>query len=173
MTRPGKTAGLLALLAALLIGSPAPAQEEDSGLTLKEQVRKLRRDLYRLERQQEEDRHEIRSELRRIAAQLDRIEQQLARMPTTRTDSTSRFGDPDAPFTTTPMGTLRLDNRTAFTAVWTIDGVAYRVPPGGLITVSRRAGPLTYSLRYAGSASRAIRTTTVRGSEMLTLYANP
>jgi hypothetical protein len=172
MTRPGKTAGLLALLAALLIGSPAPAQE-DSDTPLKEQVRKLRRDLYRLERQQEEDRHEIRGELRRIAAQLDRIEQQLARMPTTRTESTSRFGDPDAPFIPIARGTLRLDNRTAFTAVWTIDGVAYTVPPGGLITVSRRAGPLTYSLRYAGSASRAIRTTTVRGSETLTLYANP
>ena len=45
MTRSGKMAGVLALLAALLIGSPASAQNSDRYRDLRKEVDELRREL--------------------------------------------------------------------------------------------------------------------------------
>ena len=166
MTRPGKTAGVLALLAALLIGSPAFARDSDDTRTLAEQVRELREDLANLKRSYDSDLRAQTHELRRLAAQLDRIERKLAQLSNPTNGRTSRFFDPLA---TTATGTIRLVNQMAVPATVTIDSIAYTVPAHSSTTLqSQPTGTITYSVTAVGYGVRT-RRTPVRANETLTL----
>jgi hypothetical protein len=169
MTRPGKTAGVLALLAALLIGSPVSAQNSDTyrNRDLRDQVRELREELANLRRSYEDDIKMSNHELRRLSAQLDRIERRLSELSSTTSARTSRFLDPDVPVV--GAGTIRLVNRLAVTATVTIDGVTYTVPPLSTTTLRNQpTGMITYSVTATGFGVRT-RRTPVRANETLTL----
>jgi hypothetical protein len=162
-------AGVLALLVALLIGSPASAYDSDEyrqNGTLRDQLRELREELANLRRLRDLDSKMTSTELKLLSERLDRIERSLSRLSST-TNRTVRFFDPNAPGT---AGTIRLDNRLATTATVTIDGVPYSVAPFSIRTLrDQPTGTITYTVTAVGYGVRPARRTPVRTNETLTL----
>jgi hypothetical protein len=148
MTRPGKMAGVLALLAALLLGSAAVAEDTDIGL--KERLRKAEDEISRLKRQLQLLDRDSRDELNRTADRLDRIERALEKMVNQMSARRAFAFDPER-VPARGFGGIRLDNRLGVTAFVTIDGETYRVPPMGIRTLrDQPAGVITYSVRANG-----------------------
>jgi hypothetical protein len=172
MTCPDKTAGVLALLAALLIGSPASAGDSDTPRKdLQEQVRELREDLANLKRAYEQDLRANNLALRRIADQLDRLDRSITRLTGPMNGRTSRFFDPMAP---TATGTIRLDNRLAVTATVLIDGMEYTVPPLSTTMLRNQpVGTISYAVTAVGYGLGPLTRTPVRANETLTLTIRP
>jgi hypothetical protein len=172
MTRTGKTAGVLALLAALLIGSPVSAGDSDTPLKdqvrdLRAEIAKLRREIANLRRLHEIDSQASNRELELLTRRMERIERSLERLSSTPTERTSRFFDPRA---TTDTGTIRLVNRLGVTATVTIDGVDYNIPPFSTRTIRNQpAGTISYSRTAVGFGLSRTRRTTLRPNETLTL----
>src|SRR5262245_36460288 len=143
MKRTATSAGVLALLAALLIGQATAADKDDA----KDDMKTLREDLDALKRKVELDSKLTNTELKLINERLERIEQALDRLNgKTRTRASSSF---------TPaggnLGTLRLDNRMAVEAAVTVDGVTYRVPPLSThVLRDRPAGTFDYTVTGPG-----------------------
>jgi hypothetical protein len=177
MTHQSKIAAALALLAALLIGSPAPAGDSDSPKQdLKDRLLKLEDKVERLLLASDLTNTELKAlnaEMRTMRERLDRIRATLRRIESSSPASrTSRFFDPLAP---APLpaarGTVRLDNRMPVTATWTIDGVSYSVAPFSFRTLTDRpVGALTYSVTGTNMGIKTVETT-VRPNETLTLTA--
>ncbi len=167
MTRRGKIAGVLTLLAALLIGSPAPAGESyGESKDLRQQVADLREELAQLRRSYDRDSRLVNAELKLVDARLARIERALDRMTAGRVESTSRFEREGVVGT----GTIRLDNRLGVTAWVTIDGVRYSVPPfRSRLLRDRPAGTVTYSVTANGFGVRPTVRTPLSANETLTL----
>jgi hypothetical protein len=169
MTRPGKMAGVLALLAALLLGSAAPAQN-DSDTGLKERLRKAEDEIGRLKRQLQLLDRDSRDELNRTADRLDRIERALEKMVNQMSARRAFAFDPER-VPARGFGGIRLDNRLGVTAFVTIDGETYRVPPMGIRTLrDQPVGLITYSVRATGYGLITPPTRTdVNANETLTL----
>ena len=168
MTRPGKMAGVLGLLAALLVGAPASADSSDIyKKDLQEQVRELREELASLRRARDLDSRMANTEMKLMADRLDRIERSLSRLTSATQGRTARFYDPVVPAAT---GTIRLDNRLTVPATVTIDGVSYTVEALSTSTLRNQpTGTISYTVTAVGYGIRSPRRTPVRSNETLTL----
>jgi hypothetical protein len=148
MNRHGTLAGVLALGAALLIGSPASsADPERKNQDLQKEVSELREELAALKKMQALDSRATTLALRLINERLDGIENALSRMAPPAPRISSSFTPPAPPAT----GTLRLDNRLGVNATVYVDGVPYTVPPFSVRTLAGRpAGALVYEATADG-----------------------
>jgi hypothetical protein len=170
MTRPGKIAAALTLLAALLVGSPAPARDSDGETKdLRQQVADLRDEVAQLRRDRARDSRATNLEMKLMDARLARIERALERLAASRMErSTSRFFDPNA--VPVGTGTIRLRNNLPVTAWVTVDGVRYRVPAfGSRLLRDRPAGPITYSSTAVGFGEQSPISSSVAANETLTI----
>jgi hypothetical protein len=167
MKRHETLAAVSALLVALSCFSAVPAGAQD--VTREEfvsEIRKLKDELATLRKLRELDNKLTNAELRLMNERLDRIEQSLARLaPTVTTRAAGSF-------TPTPIatGNVRLDNRLPVTAMVTIDGMMYTVPPlGTRIIRNRPAGSLVYEVTADGYGIRPPVRTPLAANETLTL----
>jgi hypothetical protein len=146
MKHHGTLAGVVALTAALLIGSPASAGDPElKNEDLRKELRELREDLAAL-----------------------RIEESMARLssPGVITRGAGAFS-PTVPAAT---GAIRLDNRLAVPATVVIDGVAYSVPAFSMRTLpGHPARMITYEVTALGYGVRPAVRTPVNPNETLTL----
>jgi hypothetical protein len=165
MKRHEKLAAVSALLAGLYFVCALPAGNTELLQELQKKVGELKDELATLRKLRELDSKLTNSELRLINERLDRIEQSLARLAPTVTTRTA------GSFTPTPLtGTVRLDNRLGVTAMVTIDGVMYTVPPFSMrVLRDRPAGTLVYEVTADGYGIRPPVRTPLAANETLTL----
>ena len=166
MTYHSMKAGLLAVVAALLIGSPAssrPPEDDD----LRKDVRALKEDLARLKRDVDIDRTDAADRARRLEAKLDGIALSLEKLAATATT-------PRTSMSVTPVrrgtGTIRLDNRMNVQARVTIDGLEYTLPPRSVRTLRNQpTGAFGYEVTADGFVGRASYRSSLANNETLTV----
>jgi hypothetical protein len=167
MTRSGKMAGVLALLAALLVGSPAAAQNSDTyRKDVRDRIDELRRVVDQVKQRYNLDREELLRELRRISEQVDRLQRTVDGLSSSTASRTSRFFDPD-PRLAVGTGTIRLVNDLAEPVAVDIDGTRYLVPAVSQRLISQPAGSVSYRVRRLSSGYGPSTLTTVRANETL------
>jgi hypothetical protein len=164
MKHHGTLAGVIALTAALLIGSPLPAADAElKNDDLRKELRALREELKEMRlRDRMTD-----LTLRSLDERLRRLEESMARLsPGVVTRGAGAF-NPAAPVAN---GAIRLDNRLAVPATVIIDGAAYSVPAFSMrVLTGRPAGLITYEVTAVGYGIRAPVRTAVNPNETLTL----
>jgi hypothetical protein len=165
MKHHGTLAGVVALTAALLIGSPASAGDPElKSHDLRRELREMREELAALRKM-----HRLADiELRLLNDRVSRIEESMARLssPGVVTRGAGAFS-PTVPVAT---GAIRLDNRLAVPATVVIDGVAYSVPAFSMrMLPGQPARMITYEVTALGFGVRAPVRTPVNANETLTL----
>ena len=126
-------AGLLAVVVALVFGSPAWSLPPETDEDLRRDLRELKEDLARLKRDVELDRTEAATQARRLEDRLERMTLALEKIVGTGTPITRRSGIVSPVRRST--GTIRLDNRMNVQARVTIDGLMYTIPPRSVRTL--------------------------------------
>ncbi len=164
MKHHGTLAGVFALTAVLLIGSPVSAADAElKNDDLRKELRALHDELAEMRlRDRMTD-----LTLRSLDERLRRLEESMARLsPGVVTRGAGAFS-PAAPVRT---GAIRLDNRLAVPATVIIDGVAHSVPPFSMrVLTGRPAGMTTYEVTAVGYGVRPPVRTAVNPNETLTL----
>lgn len=162
MNRQEKLAAVIAVLAALWVGTLADARPPEADDDVKRQLKEMKDELDTLKRRVELDRQVMKDRLGDLDMKLDRILDQLSR------GSTRRAGSIDpAPLRT---GTIRLDNRLGVPAQVTIDGVLHTVPPlTTRVLRDQPAGSFLYDVTAEGFGITAQRRRTLPANETWTL----
>jgi len=161
-------AGLLAVVAALLIGSPAWSRPPETDEDLRKEVRELKDDLARLKREVDLDRREAAARARRLEDRLERITQALEKLSGTGATTGSRPSMTVAPDRRS-TGTIRLDNRLQVEARVTIDGIMYTIPPRSVrVLRDQPAGAFGYDVTADGFGQASYRST-LANNETLTV----
>lgn len=171
MTRPGKTAGVLALLIALLIGTPGLADDKGTDTpnkkTSEQEIAYLKEEIKYLKAQLD-DLLRDRKLQERIAKSLESIDKSLQRLDSKPQQRSSASFDPDA--TTVRAGEVLLVNNLAVTAQVKINGTTYEVAPFGELPVKGlQVGSVVYTVTATGYGVTAPRRTVVRADKKLTL----
>ncbi len=146
MKHHGTLAGVAALAAALLIGSPVWAGDPElKNEDLRKELRELREEMAAMR-----SLHRANNlTLRLLDERLSRLEESMARLSSGAiTRRAGAFGGVGPVMAT---GTIRLDNRLAVPATVVIDGVAYSVPAFSVrMLTGRPAGMITYEVTALG-----------------------
>lgn len=168
MKHHGTLAGVIALTAALLIGSPLPAADAElKNDDLRKELRALREELAELRLRDRMNNLTLRT----MDERLRRLEDSIARLSPggVVTRGAGAF-NPAAPVVPVATGAIRLDNRLAVPATVIIDGVPHSVPPFSMrVLTGRPAGMITYEVTAVGYGVRAPVRTAVNPNETLTL----
>lgn len=158
-------AGLLAVAAALIIGSPAPGQTREEVQELRREVTELRDEVNRLRSRFENERRDTATTNRAILSRLEEMNQELRRLNDSRAiRSTSAYGRDVLRAT----GSLRFRNSRLSAATVIVEGISYTVEPLGTRIVNQPAGPVNYEVFVDGYALPP-RTTRLDGNETLTV----
>jgi hypothetical protein len=162
MRHRGTIAAVIAVLAALTVGTLVNARPPENEDDVPTQLRKVRDELNTLKMRVELDRQATKDKLTDIDAKLDRITGMLGGR------STRQAGTIDpAP---ARSGTIRLDNRLGVEARVTIDGTEYTVAPLSVrVLRNRPAGPFVYDLTADGFGTTASRQRRLGMNETWTL----
>jgi hypothetical protein len=167
MTNRTMKAGLLAVLVALLVGSPAWSRPPEMDEDLRRDVRDLKEDLARLRRDVELDRREAATQARRLEDRLERITLALEKL------SGTGVGSSRASMALSPVrrvaGTIRLDNRLGVEARVTIDGIVYSIAPRSVrLLRDQPTGAFTYDVTADGFGQASYRSS-LASNETLTV----
>jgi len=155
MRRLVTTAAVMALLVAYFSGSPARADDQD-----KEEIKRLKERITRLEALVEEQGKIADEESRRYLDAYKRLDRRVSRLES-RTESTSRRFDSSD---NAGYGSIQLTNELGVPATVTIANQSYYLRPYGSRTLyNQPAGQVSYSVTAEGYGVTSRRTT---------LYAN-
>jgi hypothetical protein len=162
MRHQGKAAAVIAVLAALAVGTLVNARPPEDEGDVKQQLQRLRDEVDTLRKRVELDRQATNDRFADIGTKLDRIEG-LLRGGNGRV---ARSIDP-APLR---AGTIRLDNRLGVEARVTIDGASYTVAPLSVrVLRNQPAGSFVYDLTAEGFGATPSRRRTLGANETWTL----
>jgi hypothetical protein len=162
MRHQGKAAAVIAVLAALAVGTLVNARPPEDEGDVKQQLQRLRDEVDTLRKRVELDRQATNDRFADIGTKLDRIEG-LLRGGNGRV---ARSIDP-APLR---AGTIRLDNRLGVEARVTIDGASYTVAPLSVrVLRNQPVGSFVYDLTAEGFGATPSRRRTLGANETWTL----
>ena len=166
MTRSNKMAAVLALFVALLLGTPAWAQDSDK-LKAQQEIEKFRAKIAELELRLQILEKTTALDRKTLARQLARIEEGLDKLSNSTTARRAFSIDPTP---RTGTGTIRLRNDMGVPATVTIEGEAYRIPPGEVVVLrDQPAGRINYYVTARGLRPGSLVRSRVNANETLTI----